>query len=64
MVEVLDNYILDGRSAGFADGKSAGITEARLEDARNFFAEGVDEEIIFRCTGITVDQIKDFERKL
>ena len=54
----------DGKSAGFADGKSAGITEARLEDARNFFAEGVDEEIIFRCTGITVDQIKDFERKL
>ena len=56
----LGQLYMDGWSVGFADGKAS----AKLDDARKFFAEGVDEEIIFRCTGITIDQIKDFERNL
>ena len=64
----LGQLYMDGMSAGFADGKSVGFADgeasAKLDDARKLFAEGVDEEIIFRCTGITIDQIKDFERKL
>ena len=46
----------------YMDGWSAGFTKAKLDDARKFFAEGLMRKIIFRCTGISIDQIKDFER--
>ncbi len=38
--------------------------EAKLEDARNLLAEGVDEEIISRCTGFSIDQLEEIKRKL
>ena len=43
----------------YFDGKQNG----KLEDAKNFLAEGVDEKIIIRCTGISINQLKDLKRK-
>ena len=35
-----------------------GIADAKLDSARKFLAEGVDEEIISECTGISIDDLK------
>ena len=55
-----DVIYFDGKADGYEDGAA----DSRLETAKNFLAEGVDEEIISRCTGISMDQIKQLKRKL
>lgn len=41
----------------YFDGKEDG----KLETAEKFLAEGVDEEIIIRCTGISIDQLNNIK---
>jgi len=54
----------DGRNQGLAEGRNHGITEGKLEDARNLLVEGIDEEVISRCTGISIEEIRELKRKL
>lgn len=54
----------DGRNQGIAEGRDLGIAEAKLEDARNFLVEGIDEEVISRCTGISIEEIRELKKKL
>lgn len=56
---VVEKYGL-GFDVYYFDGKHDG----KLETARNFLAEGIDEEIIARCTGFTLDQIKKLKEEL
>ena len=51
-----DGIYLDGRADGFSDGK--------LDSARKLLAEGVDEEIISECTGISIDELEKIKREL
>ena len=44
----------------YFDGKADG----KLETAQNCLKEGVDIEIISKCTGFTIHQLKEIKRKL
>lgn len=44
----------------YFDGKADG----KLDTAKNLLAEKVDEEIISKCTGISIDELKKLKRKL
>ena len=44
----------------YFDGKD----DAKLESATNLLNEGIDEEIISRCIGLSIDQIRELKRKL
>ncbi len=51
------------RAYDYDDGKAAGILEGKqkkaVEDARNFLKEGISAEIISRCTGLSLEEVKN-----
>ena len=48
----------------YFDGKADGKAEGKLDTAKNLLAEKVDEEIISKCTGISIEELKKLKRKL
>ena len=48
----------------YGDGVADGMAEGKLEDARNFLAEGFSEDVISRCTGVSIDKLRELKRKL
>ena len=48
----------------YFDGKADGINDTKIEVARNLLANGVDEELISECTGLSIDKIKNLKREL
>ena len=55
---------LEGRLEGKLEGKLEGIIEAKLEDASNLLSMGVDEDIILKCTGISIDELNKLKRDI
>ena len=49
---------------GKADGISQGAFDSKIEVVRNGLVNGIDEEIISKLTGFSIDQIRDIKRKL
>ena len=47
----------EGREIGLAEGRAEGRAEANLETARKLKQEGVDIELISRCTCLSVDEV-------
>ena len=47
----------------YRDGKYEGKIEGKREIALNFLAEGIDEDIISKCTGISISEINNFKRE-
>ena len=43
---------------GREEGRAEGIKEAKLDDARNFKARGISDEIIAECTGLSIELIR------
>ncbi len=54
-----DVIYFDGKADGILEGK----LEAKREDAKKFLENGVDEEIISKCTGISITEIRKLKRK-
>ena len=48
----------------YDDGVTDGRADGKLDVARNLLAEGVNEEIISRCTGISIDELGKIKREL
>ena len=47
------------RAYDYEDGKAAGMKEKAVETARNFLKEGISAEIISRCTGLSLEEVKN-----
>ena len=58
--EGFDTIYFDGK----ADGKIEEKAEAKLDIVKKGLSDGIDEGIISRLTGFSIDQIKDIKRKL
>ena len=50
-----------GREEGLAEGRAEGEMNKGLEIARQMKAEGLPLEMIARCTGLSMEQIKDLK---
>ena len=51
----------EGRAEGLAKGRAEGEINKGLEIARQMKAEGLPVEMIARCTGLSMEQIKDLK---
>ena len=55
------------RAYDYDDGKAAGILEGAqqkaVEAARNFLKEGISSEIISRCTGLSLEEVKNLSEE-
>ena len=53
---------LEGRAEGHAEGRAEGLAEGRaeekLENARQFKALGVDDEVIAQATGLSLEEVR------
>ena len=56
MIESL--AIQDSKREGRIEGRKEGIQEKAVEDARNFKENGVDIQLIAKCVGLSVEEIK------
>ena len=52
-----DQGYRDGLSQGKAEGKAEGKNERNIEIAKNMLNEGIDINIITKCTGLTNEDI-------
>ena len=52
-----------GEAKGRSEGKADGMREKELETAQKFLAAGVPAETVASCTGLSVDEIREMERK-
>ena len=59
-----DEVYKDGKYEGRLEGKLEGIIEAKLEDASNLLSMGVDEDIILKCTGISIFELNKLKRDI
>ena len=41
-----------------------GVEDAKLEDAENFLKEGDSPEKVARCTGLSLDQVQELQKKI
>ncbi len=55
--EARGEYMIE--SLAIQDSKREGRKEAKMEDARSFYANGVSVEIIAKSLGMTIEQVKD-----
>ena len=53
-------YYLDGRAEGYANG----VEDSQLEIISNALSNGFDDETISTITGLSIEKIKEIERKL
>ena len=52
-----DQGYRDGLSQGKVEGISQGISQGKVEIAKNMLNEGIDINIIIKCTGLTNEDI-------
>ena len=56
--------ILDEWGLGFDEIYLDGVTDGKIEDARNLLADGFDEEFVSHYIGLSIDQIREIKREL
>ena len=49
----------EGKELGIAIGKEEGRSEAKLEAARNLLMENAPEDMIARCTGLSLEKVHE-----
>ena len=54
----------EGFDSIYFDGKADGVTDGKIQVAKNFLEDGFNEEVVSRNTGISIDKIKNLKRKL
>ena len=54
----IDNSRRQAEARALEKGREEGALQANLETARKLKAEGLDVDMICRCTGLTKDQVE------
>ena len=54
----------EGRAEGGAEGRAEGAAEKALSDARSFLAEGIPPEIVAKCIGLPLEEVKALQKKV
>ena len=64
-VEMMQNYAFkDGMEKGKNIGFTDGANKKAEESAVNFLKEGISEDVISRCVGLTIDKIQELAKTL
>ena len=53
-----------GENHGIAIGEERGRSEAKLDDARNLLMENIPEDVIARCTGLSLETVQQLAKSL
>ena len=53
-----------GKAEGYKQGVEAGEERAKLEAARNFLMENAPEDMIARCTGLSLETVQQLANEL
>ena len=48
----------------YEDGVADGILKGKIESAENFLKEGIKLETIAKCTGLSLDQVQELQKKI
>ena len=54
----------EGKELGIAIGKEEGLSEAKLEAASNLLMENAPEDMIARCTGLSLEKVQQLAEEL
>jgi len=61
----IQNYISYAREKGLEEGMEKGMEkgreEGRIEAARNMLAEGFSIDLVVKCTGLSIEQVKELK---
>ena len=57
----IQNYISYAREKGIEEGRAEGMEKGLLEAARNMLAEGFSIDLVVKCTGLSVEQVKELK---
>ena len=57
-------YYLDGKAEGYTNGYANGVEDSQLEIISNALSNGFDDETISDFTGLSIEKIKEIQRKL
>ena len=57
-------YYLDGKAEGYTNGYANGVEDSQLEIISNALSNGFDDETISDLTGLSIEKIKEIQRKL
>ena len=57
-----EDGITQGIAIGEKRGKEQGSSEAKLEAARNLLIENIPEDVIARCTGLSLETVQQLAR--
>ena len=61
---MISGAIEDGMEMGISKGIEIGAKGAKEEDAMNFLGFGVDEEIVAKSTGLSIEKIRELKSKI
>ena len=51
----------EGRAEGIMEGMEKGMEKGLLEAARNMLAEGFSIDLVVKCTGLSIEQVKELK---
>ena len=54
----------DGRKEGIKEGVKEGIAENQISTAKNMFLNGISDELIINCTGISPDTLSEIKKTM
>ena len=57
----IQNYISYAREKGLEEGRAEGMEKGLLEAARNMLAEGFSIDLVVKCTGLSIEQVKELK---
>lgn len=57
----IQNYISYAREKGLEEGMENGVEKGLLEAARNMLAEGFSIDLVVKCTGLSIEQVKELK---
>ena len=64
MCEIIERNRAEARAMGRAEGRAEGAAEKALSDARSFLAEGIPPEIVAKCIGLPLEEVKALQKKV
>ena len=64
MMECRRDGYEEGISIGLATGREEGAYQTKLETARSFLSEGLDPQMVARCTALPLETVQQLEREL
>ena len=57
----IQNYISYAREKGLEEGMEKGMEKGLLEAAKNMLAEGFSIDLVVKCTGLSIEQVKELK---